>query len=114
MNAKRALSLFSLLFLIGLLAAAPSASARPYHSRMVVGVRVNAPPPALRREAIVVRPGRAFVWIPGHWDWLGPRRGYVWVPGVWLRPPRAHAVWVAPRWERRGRSVLFFSGHWRY
>ena len=108
-NTKRALPL---LFLTGLLTLAASAGARP--ARVHVGIRVGGPPPVALREVVGARPGRHFVWVPGHWDWVGPRRGYVWVRGAWLRPPRARAVWVAPRWERRGRETLFFGGYWRF
>src|SRR4029079_10409325 len=73
-NAKRALPL---LFLTGLLTLAASAGARP--ARVHVGIRVGGPPPVALREVVVARPDRHFVWVPGHWDWAGPRRGYVWV-----------------------------------
>jgi hypothetical protein len=75
---------------------------------------VGAPPPPLRVEVAAVRPGPAFVWVPGHWDWRASRREYVWLSGRWLRPPNARAVWVEPRYERRGGGSVYVSGFWRY
>jgi len=89
---------------------APAASASP---RINVGIRVNAPPPPLRHETVLVRPGRSHVWVPGHWDWAPNGREYVWVPGAWVRPSHRHARWVGPRWERRGHDTFYIRGHWR-
>jgi len=113
MNTKRTFVLAAVLA-TGLLAApnfAPSAAASP---RVDVGIRVNTPPPPLRREVVVVRPGPRHVWVAGHWDWAPRRRAYVWVPGVWVLPSHRHAAWVGPRWERRGHRSYFIRGHWRY
>jgi hypothetical protein len=79
-----------------------------------VGIRVNVPPPPLRHEVVIVRPSSRHVWVAGHWDWSPRRHEYVWIPGMWVRPHRAHAAWVGPRWERRGHESFFIRGHWRY
>jgi hypothetical protein len=112
METKRTLAL-AVVLATSLLAApsfTPSAAASP---RINVGIRVNAPPPPLRREVVVTRPGRSHVWVPGHWDWAPGRNEYVWVPGAWERPHHRHAVWVGPRWERRGHDTFYIRGHWR-
>jgi hypothetical protein len=70
-----------------------------------VGIEVGGGPPGLRVEAAVASPGPGYYWVPGYWDWVGA--DWTWVPGSWVRPPRAHAVWVAPRYDHR-------RGHWRY
>jgi hypothetical protein len=88
----------------------PAASASPGVS---IGIRVDAPPPPLRREVVVVRPGPGFLWVPGHWDWAPYRGNYVWVAGAWVRPPYRHAVWVGPVWHRRYGRSYFVRGHWR-
>ena len=88
----------------------PAASASP---RVSFGIRVDVPPPPLRHEVVVVRPGPNFIWVPGHWDWAPYRARYVWVPGTWLRPPYPHAVWVGPVWRHRGRHAYYLRGHWR-
>jgi len=98
---------------VALLSAFPSAPQASASPRISIGVRVNAPPPPLRREVVVVRPGPDYVWVPGYWNWAPARRDYVWVGGVWLRPPYRHAVWVGPRWVRRGHYRYFVRGHWR-
>ena|SRR6185295_9740166 len=89
--------------------AAPPASA----AQVDIGFRVDVPPPVLRHEVVVVRPGPGYVWVPGYWDWSAPRRNYVWVGGVWARPPYRHGIWVGPRWERRHGHVFYMRGHWR-
>jgi hypothetical protein len=94
------------------LAGADAAWARP-HSRVSVHFVVNTPPPPLRVERVLVRPSRRAVWVPGYWDWQPARRDYVWVGGRWDTPPRRGAAWVKPRWERQGRSHVYFRGYWR-
>jgi hypothetical protein len=74
---------------------------------------VDAPPPALQEEVVVVRPGPDYVWIGGYWDWDVGVRHYAWRPGRWDRPPHAHAVWEAPRYEKRGERHYYHRGHWR-
>ena len=75
-----------------------------------VGIRVGVPPPALRQEIVIVRPGPDYVWIPGFWEWR--HRDYAWVGGRWARPPHRGAVWVAPRHELRGRNHYWVRGYW--
>ncbi len=72
---------------------------------------VKVRPPVSIRERRSVRPSREHVWISGYHRWDG--HAYVWEPGRWERPPRAHAVWVAPRWERRRDGYVFVEGRWR-
>jgi hypothetical protein len=109
MNAKRILTL-PILFalLLGFAGTTSPAFARP---RISVGIRVNAPPPPLRHEVVVVRPGPDHVWVGGVWEWRN--NDYVWVPGRWARPPHRGAVWVAPRFEHRGRRHVWVRGFWR-
>ncbi len=105
-------STVALMMLFSVLALAPSACVS---ARVGVGfgIRVNVPPPPLRAEVVVVQPGPGYVWVPGYWDWDAPRGEYLWIAGAWTRPPHRHAVWVGPRWERRGRESFFLRGHWR-
>jgi len=111
MNTKRilVLSLTLAAVLLTSLAAPPAATAA-----VNIGIRVGAPPPPLRHEVVVVRPGRNYVWVPGYWDWVPARHDYVWIGGRWVRPHRRHAVWVGPRYERRGHDTFYIRGHWRY
>ena len=110
MNAKRQLAFTVALTILLSVLTLPSAASASVH----VGIRVGGPPPTLRHEVVLVRPGPEFVWVSGHWDWAPAARSYVWVPGAWVRPPHAHAVWVEPRYERRGRSHFFIAGHWKF
>ncbi|SRR5579883_38390 len=71
----------------------------------------TAPPPPLRAEYIGAAPGPGYVWINGYWGWRG--NTYTWVNGYYARPPRPHAVWVAPRWENYHGRYRFHEGHWR-
>jgi len=80
------------------------------------GIRLSfvaQPPPAPRREVIVVRdrPSPDHVWVNGYWVWRESR--HVWVAGHWEHPPRPHAVWVEPRWEHRHEGYVFIAGTWR-
>ncbi len=111
MNAKKS---FALTIALTVLVSALSFSSVASAARVGVRVRVLAPPPVLRQEVVVVRPGPGFVWVRGHWDWVPRARNYVWVPGAWVRPPRLHAVWVEPRYERRGRHHFFVGGYWKF
>ena len=71
----------------------------------------SAPPAPLSYGAVGVAPGPGHVWVDGFWDWRGGR--WFWVRGYWTRPPRAHAVWVAPSWRPYGRGYRYYRGHWR-
>ncbi len=83
--------------------------AEPQPQPQYVIVR-EAPPPVIvdRRPS---RPSREHIWIDGYWDWNG--RQYVRHPGQWARPPRAHAVWVAPRYEKHKQGYRYTRGQWR-
>jgi len=76
-----------------------------------VGVEVGAGPPGFRTEVAIAAPGPGYYWVPGYWDWAGAQWG--WVPGTWVRPPHAHAVWVAPRYYQRHGRWNYAHGHWR-
>jgi hypothetical protein len=74
-------------------------------------VVVREPPPAVVVQAPPrYAPGPDYVWVPGYYVWQGG--GYVLVPGQYVRPPRREAVWVAPRYERSGAEIRFYSGGW--
>src|ERR1041385_4666046 len=68
-------------------------------------------PPAPRYGAVGYAPGPGYVWADGYWDWRG--NSWAWSQGRWGRPPRRHAVWVAPAWQREGRGYRFHRGYWR-
>jgi hypothetical protein len=74
-------------------------------------VVVKVAPPKARVEHRGTRPSRDHVWVGGYHKWDG--KAYVWEPGRWEAPPRAHAVWVAPRWQHRHDGWVFVEGHWR-
>ena len=74
-----------------------------------VVIRVGPPAPVVEHR--VVAPGPGYVWTGGYHRWDG--RAYVWVPGAWVRPPRAHAVWVAPHYVHRNGGYVFVEGRWR-
>lgn len=76
-----------------------------------VGLEVGGPPPAVRVEAGIASPGPGYYWTPGYWDWVNA--DWAWVSGAWVQPPRAHAVWVAPRYDHRRGHWRYQRGHWR-
>ncbi|HUJ11774.1 MAG TPA: glycine zipper domain-containing protein [Verrucomicrobiae bacterium] len=91
------------------IAPSPSATAPPpteYQEAMVVP---EPPPPPV--VEVVPPPQPGCVWISGSWIWYGG--GWRWSRGRWGYPPYRHAYWVPGRWERRGHSGVWFSGHWR-
>ncbi len=69
----------------------------------------EAPPPVVIEHPPSPPPG-PYVWIGGYWHWNGR---YVWERGHWAMPPREHAAWVAPRYERHGQGYRYAPGHWR-
>lgn len=77
-----------------------------YQEAMVVP---EPPPPPIVEVLPPPRPG--YVWIEGSWVWYRGR--WAWARGRWSYPPRRHAMWVPGRYERRGGSGVWFSGHWR-
>lgn len=74
-------------------------------------VVVKIRPPAAVVEQRTVAPSGRHVWIAGYHRWDG--NAYAWVPGRWEEPPRAHAVWVRPRWVHRHGGWVFVEGRWR-
>ena len=74
-------------------------------------VEVATVPPAPLVEEVYDAPGPGYVWVTGYWGWYGGR--WVWYRGSWCYPPHRHALWVGPRYERRGGTTIWFSGHWR-
>lgn len=72
---------------------------------------VKIAPPRAIVEHRGAAPSARHVWIRGYHRWDG--RAYVWVPGHWEVPPREHVVWVSPRWEHRHGGYVFIAGHWR-
>src|SRR5258708_5243878 len=107
MNAKKSFALtIALTVLVSALAFSSVASA----ARVGISIRVNAPPPALRQEVVIARPGPDFVWVRGLGEGGGGRGGYAWPPGAGVRPPHAHAVWIEPRYEFRRRHHFFARG----
>ena len=111
MSAKRTLVVAILFVALTSLVGLPSAAHAGVHVNF--GIRVGAPPPPLRHERILVRPGVGFVWVPGFWDWRPAYSNYVWVPGYWARPPHPHAVWVGPHYVYRNHYHYYRPGHWR-
>jgi hypothetical protein len=75
---------------------------------------VRTPPQRARSMRPIggpTRPGQ--VWTPGFYRWSRTRGRYTWMPGRWVMPPRAGAVWVAPRWRRSRGGYTFVAGRWR-
>jgi hypothetical protein len=80
-------------------------------SAQAAEVVVKIAPPKAIVEHRTVRPSPEHVWIAGYHRWDG--HAYVWEPGRWEKPPHAHAVWVAPKWEHRKDGYVMTEGHWR-
>ena len=74
-------------------------------------VVIKVRPPKAVVEHRSARPSREHIWVSGYHKWDG--HTYVWEKGRWEKPPRAHAVWVAPRWVHRNGGYVFVDGRWR-
>jgi hypothetical protein len=71
---------------------------------------VHAKPPHVVAEHPSDPPSPGNVWIGGYQRWDGGKYG--WQPGHWEMPPHAHAIWMAPRWQRREGGYVFIQGWW--
>jgi hypothetical protein len=71
------------------------------------GYYVAAAPPPPPVYYAPPSPGPGFAFVSGYYYPVGAR--YAWRPGYWTRPPRARAVWVAPRYYRN----RYYAGYWR-
>ena len=91
---------------LGLIFVGALAAASGYAADIVVKER----PPKIIVEKRGRAPDKDSVWIAGYHRWDGNR--YVWEKGRWEHPPRAHARWIAPRWEHRRDGYVFIEGHW--
>jgi hypothetical protein len=73
---------------------------------------VRIAPPAPQSVAVIGRaPSPKYKWTGGYYRWQGNR--YVWVGGRWIIPPRAGAIWIAPRWVPRNGGYVFIAGRWQ-
>jgi len=73
-------------------------------------VEVGVAPPPLIVEQRPLPPSALHIWIDGYWHWNGR---YVWERGHWGVPPRGHATWIAPRYERHDHGYRYAPGHWK-
>lgn len=90
---------------------------REYHPRPYV---VEGPPAGYvvvreRPPEVVFTPSPPpprgdVVWVPGYY--MEDRGRWVLVQGHYEARPRPGAVWVAPRYERAGAEIRFYSGGW--
>lgn len=88
----------------------PPAPIRPALPDEIRPTIVEVAPPPLRVEAMVARPGPAYVWARGYWDWAG--RSWAWVPGRWVSTPTAGASWVPARYARVATGWKYVPAHW--
>jgi hypothetical protein len=73
---------------------------------------VQEAPPPLRQEVVTERPGPNHMWIKGYWHHTGQAWG--WSDGRWSEPPRAHAHWVAARYQKVRGGTRYSPGHWSH
>ncbi len=86
----------------------------PARAQVYIGLGIRlGPPPPREEKIVVVRPYPEAVWVAGYYDWNPRRQRYFWIRGHWVRPPRAHVVWLAPRWEQRNGEWVHYKGRWQ-
>jgi hypothetical protein len=95
-------------FMINTPSAGYSSPAPPTEYQEAVVVPQPPPPPIVE---VMPPPRPGYVWVSGSWVWY--RGHWAWARGRWGYPPHRHAMWVPGRYERRGGTVIWFSGHWR-
>jgi hypothetical protein len=88
----------------------PPAPLRPPLPDEIRPTIVEVAPPPLRVEATVARPGPAYVWAHGYWDWDG--NSWAWVPGRWVTAPTAGASWMPAQYARVSRGWQYVPAHW--
>ena len=79
--------------------------------RFVKGIRVSAPPPAMRFESPPPAPSPRHQWIAGYWTGRG--NAHAWVAGRWTLPPAPGYAWEPARWDEASGAWTFYEGHWR-
>ena len=112
MNAKQSIVLaVALTMVVSALSFAPAASARVW---VRSGIQVYAPPPPLRHEVVIARPGPRHVWVPGYWSWAARPPALRLGRGQMAPPPYPRAVWVGPRVAYRHHHRYYYGGYWRH
>ena len=74
-------------------------------------VYVEREPPPERVEVVLTRPGPAYAWVPGHWQW--ENRDYIWAPGQWVAFERGRSEWHPGRWAHNKHGWYWVEGSWR-
>ena len=92
------------LLLAGALGGAPACVLRVTAPALVV----DAEPPPPRAEAAPVQ-RMGYVWVAGHWEWVGTT--WQWRTGYW-QAERTNYAWRDGYWERRGNRWHWVEGHW--
>lgn len=98
--------------LVGLLVAGCTAIAVPACTttgRAGVYYAYDEPPPPLREETVVYRPG--FVWVHGNWNRDNDNR-WAWRSGYYVRERPGYS-YEPGRWEHRSGRYEWRDGTWR-
>ena len=99
--------------LLGLLLAGATAAGVPACSgtgrATVTYASYNEPPPPMREEYSVYRPG--YVWVHGNWYRNYDNR-WAWRSGYYVRE-RPGYVYQPGSWTRRGGQYIWVDGGWR-
>lgn len=70
------------------------------------------PPIDVEKEIKPEAPEGDFIWVKGHWKWMGNK--YAWIDGYYVEKKEGH-TWVDGSWQRTGKSVswIFNDGYWK-
>lgn len=70
------------------------------------------PPIDVEKEVKPEAPGEDFIWIKGHWKWMGNK--YAWINGYYVENKEGQ-TWIDGSWQRTGNSVswIFNDGYWK-
>ena len=93
-------------------------SCAPAFSQIRIGVELGPvhiriapePPPPMRMERRMERPGPRYMWIPGYWDRQGDR--WEWLSGRWEEPNQRGSRWIRPQYRQDGGAYRYEPGRW--
>jgi len=102
---RLALSIRSMLFILGMLASSAASFAQ-----IRVGVSVTIAPPELPVYEQPICPGDGYLWTPGYWAYGDD--DYYWVPGTWVEAPEVGFLWTPGYWGWREGGYFFTDGYW--
>ena len=71
----------------------------------------QTPPAPTTAEVVTASPAPNALWIPGYWTYDG--RAYSWLPGHWELPPANARSCVTAHWDQQGERYYWIPSYWQ-